>query len=135
MFLQVSLMMKKEKNFFRTLENIYIHRRDVEESLLGVDGEGLANGGVLALVSGMEFSRPWLVWVMLVLCATGRIFFHAHHMLDVTIGVVISFAVCHSANLLLMGPSCSWATLVLVQAGALVGLAFSYKDERRLSEE
>jgi nitrogen fixation protein len=43
-------MMKKEKNFFRTLESIYIHRRDVEESLLGVDGEGLANGGVLALV-------------------------------------------------------------------------------------
>ena len=51
MFLQVSLMMKKEKNFFRTLESIYTHRRDVEESLLGVDGEDLADGGVLALVN------------------------------------------------------------------------------------
>ena len=50
MFLQVSLMMKKEKNFFRTLESSCTHRRDVEESLLGVDGEDLANGGVLALV-------------------------------------------------------------------------------------
>ncbi len=87
---------------------------------------------MLAVVVNMVLPQSWWAWVLFTLCLTGRIFFHAHHLLDVVMGALLAFTVCNIANVLLIAPSCTWTTLVLAQAVAMVGLTYAYKDEKQI---
>jgi membrane-associated phospholipid phosphatase len=93
---------------------------------------GDATGGaVFAVVSSMFFPLAWSPWVLLSLCMSGRLFFHAHHLLDVLVGAGIAATVCHVIQRCLMGPAATWATMSIIQFCSAVVFVLIYKDKKR----
>jgi len=80
----------------------------------------------------MLFPLAWSPWVLLSLCMSGRLFFQAHHVLDVLVGAGLAAVVCHAIRGWLMGSRCPWATMAIVQCGAAMLFVLLYKDKKRM---
>lgn len=119
----ITLELSSVKRYFPGMQKL-MSGHDAHKSFPSGDACGST---VFVYFFGRLFSDSGsFAWILCVLTYTGRIYFHAHHMLDVLAGGFIAYGVCHVFGTLLVGPKCTWTTLFLIQIVSVAIIILSH---------